>query len=84
MLKGVNRNVIVVRGDRTSRFEAVYMIMKKGTGASDTDILKEANRLVANSGMSSKRKTPAPWLLVSLGVLAGALLASGVWLAVVL
>ncbi len=22
MLKGVNRNVIVVRGDRTSRFEA--------------------------------------------------------------
>ncbi|MBE6535979.1 MAG: hypothetical protein E7677_05080 [Ruminococcaceae bacterium] len=84
MLKGVNRNVIIVRGDRTSRFEAVYMIMKKGTGATETDILKEANRLVASSGMSSKRKRAPLWLSFSLGALAGATLASIVWLIVVL
>ena len=84
MLKGVNRNVIVVRGDRSSRFEAVYMIMKKGTVATDTDILKEANRLVASSGMSAKRKRVPPWLILALGAFAGAILSSGVWLAVVL
>lgn len=84
MLKGVNRNVIVVRGDRSSRFEAVYMIMKKGTGAAETDILKEANRLVASSEMSSKRKQMPLWLSLGLAALAGAMLSSGVWLAVVL
>ena len=84
MHKGVNRNVIVVRGDRSSRFEAVYMIMKKGTGATESDVLKEANRLVANSGMSSRRKSAPAWILLALGALAGAMLSSGVWLAVVL
>ena len=84
MLKGVNRNVIVVRGDRSSRFEAVYMIMKKGTAATDTDILKEANRIVISSGMSSTRRSMPPWLLLALGALGGAALSSCVWLAVVL
>ncbi len=82
MLKGVNRNVIVVRGDKGSRFEAVYMIMKKGTAASDTDILKEANKLVASSGMTVKRRLP-PWLWAGVGALGGALTASAVWLMVV-
>lgn len=83
MLKGVNRNVIVVRGDRSSRFEAVYMIMKKGTDTKNTDILKEANRLVANSGMSQKRVGLPPWSLVAIGALSGALAASAVWLVAV-
>ena len=83
MLKGVNRNVIVVHGDKSSRFEAVYMIMKKGTGASETDILREANRLVVESGMTVKRRLP-PWLLIGLGALGGALAASALWLIVVL
>ena len=84
MLKGVNRNVIVVRGDRSSRFEAVYMIVKKGNGASETDILKEANRIVASSEMTAKRGSAPRWLLFLLGALAGALLSSAAWLIVVL
>lgn len=84
MLKGVNRNVIVVRGDRSSRFEAVYMIMKKGTGAAEKDILKEANRLIASSEAPPRRGGRFSWLAFLLGALAGAVSASGVWLIVVL
>ncbi|MBQ9112751.1 MAG: hypothetical protein IJY08_04135 [Clostridia bacterium] len=54
MLKGINRNVIVVRTDRKSRFEAVYFVLKKGGAADKADMVKEANRIISESGMTDR------------------------------
>ncbi len=72
MIKGVNRNVIVVKGDKDSRFETVYMIMKKGALSGGDDILKEADHIVSAGGMGGKKKARMPsWLIFLLGVLGG-------------
>ena len=49
MLKGVNRNVLVVRVDKDSRFESVYFVMKKGKNFEKGDVLKEANSIISKS-----------------------------------
>ena len=48
MIKGINRNMIVVRTGRRSCFEAVLFIPRRGVKERD-DMLKEANRIVADS-----------------------------------
>lgn len=85
MLKGINRSVLVVRTDRSSKFEAVYFVMKKSVPFDRGDVLKEANRIVGESGMLPRKarirvKSVLLYLLFALG---GALLASGIWLAAV-
>ncbi len=55
MLKGVNRNVIVVNSDKNSRFETVYFVLRRGNVYDKTDILKEANRIICDVGMVKKR-----------------------------
>lgn len=84
MLKGINRNVIVVRSDRGSRFEAVYFVMKKGGGGDKSDMLKEANRIIGDSGMSERISRPSSrGAMIFLGAIIGAALSSLLWLTVI-
>ncbi len=46
MVKGVNRNVIVMDTDKSSRFEKVYFIVKPRAGCVRADIIKEANAIL--------------------------------------
>ena len=55
MLKGTNRNVMVVHTNKDSRFEAVYFVLKKASDTYKTDIITEANRIISE-GNSPRRK----------------------------
>ncbi len=76
MLKGVNRNVIVVTADANSRFESVYFVLKRGEARDSADLLKEANRIIAESGLSRKpiRKKRRFVLAFALGGFSGVIL----------
>lgn len=82
MLKGLNRNVIVVKGNGRSRFETVYFIMKRGSSSSKKDLADEAQRLIGDSGLmqppSGKRLSGTA--LFGLGALIGIFLSSVAWL----
>ena len=85
MLKGLNRNVIVVKADKSSSFETVYFVMKRNGRGSRTDILKEANDIVSDSGMLERREnTSRHGLKFFLGVLIGFLISSALWLIILL
>ncbi len=56
MLKGINRNVIVVRTDANSKFEAVYFVLRKGGAQERADIVREANGIINDSG--ARRSVP--------------------------
>lgn len=86
MLKGINRNVIVVKTDPKSRFEAVYFVLKRDGITNRADIVKEANKIIAESGAQSKASRPnARTVLLMLGSAAlGAAVSLGVCLAVLL
>ena len=76
MLKGVNRRVVVVKAEKGSPFEAVYMVLKQGNGAAEEDILREADRIAskglsADKGGSGGRKMPT-WSIFAVGALSGA------------
>ena len=75
MIKGINRNMIVVRTGKRSGFEAVLFIPRRG-GKGRDDLLREANRIIADSGAWKKRRTRASvaqrLLWAFGGVLAGA------------
>ena len=81
MFKGVNRRVVMVRTERGSPFETVYMVLKRGVSLSESDILKEADRLIsegqaADRERSGRRKMPF-WCVFALGALSGAATAGG-------
>ena len=74
MLKGINRNMIVVRTPNTSRFEVAYFILKKGDRTdSRKKILEEANAMIAEGEGNKKEKgmklKRAAWF--GLGILVG-------------
>ena len=70
MLKGVNRRVVVVKGDGKSPFETAYLILKKNAAGTERDIIKEANKLL---GVGEDRRRTIPlWSIFLLGVVTGA------------
>ena len=76
MLKGVNRRVVVVKAERGSPFEAVYMVLKQGSRATEGDILKEADR-IASQGLSADSRRDGGrmlphWAVFVSGALSGA------------
>ena len=81
MLKGINKNVIVIRADRGSCFEAVYFVVKKGIVRQSSDIIHEANCIVREKdGSACRRKSiAAKGRSVFLGFLIGAIFSSFVW-----
>ena len=81
MLKGTNRNVIVVRADKRSSFDTVYFVLKKGKVREGSDIIREANRIVHENDSSVYHSTSrfGKGRLLFLGVLVGAVAASCLW-----
>ena len=85
MLKGLNRNVIVVKADKNSSFETVYFVMKRNGRGSRADILKEANDIISDSGMLERRENGSRHgLKIFLGALIGFLVSSALWLIILL
>ena len=85
MLKGVNRNVIVMRTDRSSRFEAIYFVVKRGHVRNKADVLKEASRIVEDSETLEKYgRVSGRGAIVFIGVLLGFAISSILWLTVIL
>ncbi len=82
MLKGINRNVIVVRTDAKSRFEAVYFVLKKGGAGERADIVREANKIISESGV--QRAAPMRALRAALIAVLSALIGAAVALSVCL
>ena len=87
MLKGMNRSVIVVKGNGRSRFETVYFIIKKGCSTNKRDLADEAQKIIGESGYASsvknERKTEKINFFLA-GIILGALVASSVWAIVIL
>jgi hypothetical protein len=86
MLNGTNRNVIVVHTDASSRFEAVYFLLKRSGISERTDIVKEANKIITESGVLQKpgRKALTMAFVAVGSALGGAALATAVCLLVLL
>ena len=82
MVKGISRQVIVVRSPDPMLFEQAIFILREGQqGVSDDLLLKEANRLINKHHNGRKR------VLTAFGpvwALAGALFTGLLWLATVL
>ena len=57
MLKGINRNVIIVRTPRSSGFEAAYFVLKREKRVqSEEKLIEEANKLIAKGERAKKKK----------------------------
>lgn len=80
MIKGVNRSVFVVHTDRSSRFESVYFVIRRGTVSDRSDIVKEANRIIKQSSASGVERKRIAVLLFSAGALVGALAVALIWI----
>ena len=88
MLKGINKNVIVVKTGAKSRFEAVYFVLKKGSASAKADIIKEANKIIRESVTTERsrraRLGARTVLLAILGAILGAAVGVGICLLVLL
>ena len=56
MLKGVNRNVIVVKTDKNSRFETAYFLLRPERRAETGGAIAEARELICAGEKRGKRK----------------------------
>ena len=58
MIKGINKNMIVVKNTGSKYFEEAHFIIRNGTDARERDIIKEASRIVGTvlteNGKASK------------------------------
>lgn len=80
MLKGINRNMIVVRTPPTSKFEVAYFVLRRDGGTdSHRKILSEASEMIASGegNVPQKRRGFLCTLCFVLGILAGA---GGAWI----
>ncbi len=77
MVKGVSKQVVLVRPQERQLFEQAIFILRDGAqeGVSEQDLLQEAARAASSAPTGGRR--------VLWGLL-GALLASGVWAAILL
>lgn len=79
-IKGCARQTVVLRGGRGDVFESAYFIVRAdASGLPQTDILSEANRIVAESCFSTRRSRGDLWRFL-LGAAAGAAVVSLAWL----
>lgn len=91
MIRGTKREMIMLKGDRSSAFESVFFLMRTDIAApKDTkaDLLAEANRIISQNRPTKSRRRTVFWQSVKknapaflLGALFGALGALGSWLA---
>lgn len=81
MVKGCQRQSVVLKCPASSAFESAYFILKNGADRSfsDEDVISQANRIVEESAIPPrKRKKSRAALWAALSFFAGALLSSGV------
>ena len=85
MIRGTQREMIMLKGDRTSAFECVFFLLRTDLATprqKREDMLDEANRIISQNRKSSERKGVIFWRAVKkntpaflVGALCGALLA---------
>ncbi|MBE6530919.1 MAG: hypothetical protein E7679_02350 [Ruminococcaceae bacterium] len=90
MIRGVNRQVIVLRPDRDSAFETVYFMLKseqQKPSAAEKDILREANKIISENypekrgrGEKKRRCFLRGGITFMLGVLLGVALSGAIWI----
>ena len=52
MIKGSQRQIILIKGDESSLFESAYFVLRRGaeqSGARHDDMVREANRIIEKS-----------------------------------
>ncbi|MBQ9132159.1 MAG: hypothetical protein IJX62_06795 [Clostridia bacterium] len=82
MIKGSQKQMIVVRTGDSHYFDEAYFVLRREVKTSHchTDMLREANRILeesAFSGEQTKRKHRRGWIFFLFGILCGGLLAVG-------
>ena len=83
MLKGAQKQMIVIRTGDSRYFDEAYFVLRKEVKTpphTEHDMLREANRILAesepNSTMQKKRRSSHGILLFLLGILSGSGVAS--------
>ena len=89
MIRGTQREMIMIKGDKDSVFEWVYFVIRADAMSQSRpkdDMLIEANRILLQNQPSKKRKRTVFWKDVKrrtpaflIGVLCGALGALSIW-----
>ncbi len=60
MLKGIQKNMILVKLPRSSYFESAYFVLRSlGKEARPAEMVKEANKIIAESGLFAQKKGPS-------------------------
>ena len=86
MLKGIQKNVMVVKLLGSSVFETAYFVIRRDAKEPKSgEMVREANRIICECGIRGKAgsRVTRRWervMLVLCGVLGGALAVSCVWL----
>ncbi len=84
-IKGCSRRMVVLNGTGSSVFETAYFIVKgSATDVSRGDMMREANRIVAEHCFSSRRTRWNRLGIFAAGAVAGALAVGLVWLGLAL
>lgn len=81
MIKGAQKQMLVIRTGGSRYFDEAYFILRRELprqGAARSDILKEANRILEESGVEQggRVRHRRSWLYFAGGILCGALLAT--------
>ena len=83
MLKGCQREMIVLQTQDSVLFESAYFVLRKEKRAvPKTDLLAEANRIIGagNDYLGKRRTAPRRLLLFAAGLLAGMAISLLFWL----
>lgn len=90
MIRGTQREMIMLRGERDSAFECVFFLVRRDVAEKKQrheDMLAEANRIISENRSSSERRSVLFWRAVKqkapaflIGALCGALLALAILL----
>ena len=56
MVKGAQKQMVVVKINDSDVFEEAYFMLRRGAGGARMDMLAEANRIVEESGAGAKKK----------------------------
>ena len=76
MLKGINKNVIVIHPSPKSRFDTVYFVLKSSPHHASEDLIREANKRIKDGEYSSPKKHKKPYFYYIFGLICGAFLSA--------
>ena len=90
MIRGTQREMIMLKGDKSSAFECVFFLLRRDLASpkqKPDDMLAEANRIISQNRSSSDRRSVLLWRAAKqktpaflIGALCGALLALAILL----